>query len=392
MSNIQILFPFLSKFYFFKILVIILVIGIFLEKRLIENIKMYFSSRQLKTLMFFVFWMLMSVPLGAYPGGSFSFLTQEYWKTLVVFFIVLAYVETRKEYENMIWIYILAGGLLGLLTIMTSSGPRLSISSDIYDANDTALQFIVVLPFVIWKYISSAGTKKILSGIISLFILIGIVLTQSRGGFIGMVAVITVTIIQIRRLEKGKLKILLPALAVCCIALYFGSSEYFDRISTVFDTDKNYNYSSPYGRINVWKRGLEMMVNNPLLGVGVAGYMAADGFLFAADGARFQAAHNSFVQVGAELGFPGLLVFCYLIYSLIKEVRQIASRKFSIDQFYVINSYPIIGAWVGFIATAFFLSAAYAKVFYFQLAIAIVFIGIFKRRSNNMSQDINVDL
>ena len=118
-----------------------------------------------------------------------------------------------QQKKNTIWSYIFASGLLALSTIMTTSGPRLSISADIYDANDTALQFIVVLPFVIWKFISSNGIKKILSAIISLLLLIGIISTQSRGGFLGLVAVMAVTMYQMGKLKNGKWKMLLTVLS-----------------------------------------------------------------------------------------------------------------------------------------------------------------------------------
>ena len=381
MGAIQLLFPFLAEIYFQKIVTLVPLIGLISDKYLIDNLRNPLSSRQGKALIFLVLWMIMSVPLSIYPGWSFAFLTQNFWKILVMVLLVLAYGSSKESLNKIIWAYILASGLLSILTVMASGASRTSITGGAYDPNDTALQFLLALPFVVWKYRSSKGFSKVLTAFISLILIIGIVDTQSRGGFLGLLAVAALISLQIKRIEKGGLpKVLVPLLAIGVIIYYFGGTTYLDRVSTILHPSNDYNVTSQTGRIDIWKRGIDMMLNNPLLGVGVAGFVSADGRLYAGAGARWNAAHNSFVQIGAELGFPGLIAFCFLIWSSIKKVREIlvANREANLDNFKIITSYSIIGSWAGFIVSGFFLSAAYTSYLFFLIALSMAFISLEK--------------
>lgn len=379
-GNIQILFPFLAKVYFQKIIMIIPIFGLFSDHDFFNNIAKRLNSKQGKVLIFLVSWMIISVPFAVYPGGSFAFLTQRFWKVIVMVFLVLAYASSKEVLDKIIWTYILAIGFLGVLTVMASGASRMAIKEDIYDANDTALQFVLALPFVVWKYRSSKGFTKALTGLICLALIVGIVETKSRGGFIGLLAVFAVTALQIKRIERGGLlKMLIPLIAVGVIIYYYGSTTYFDRISTIIDPN-DYNYTGQTGRLNIWKRGIEMMLNHPLLGVGIACFISAEGRLYADVGSKWQAAHNSFTEIGAELGFPGLIAFCFLIWSSVENVREIQSvnKELGNDNFKTVTSYSIIGSWVVFIISGFFLSAAYTSSFYFLLALSMSFVSLEK--------------
>ena len=71
------------------------------------------------------------------------------------------------------------------------------------------------------------------------------------------------------------------------------------------------------------------MLANPLFGVGPEQFPAAEGTLspFAERqqfgiGVRWNAAHNSFIQIGAELGLPGLALFIAIIASAFAALRR----------------------------------------------------------------------
>ena len=71
------------------------------------------------------------------------------------------------------------------------------------------------------------------------------------------------------------------------------------------------------------------MMANPLLGVGPGNFQTAEGTLSPLAerqqygvGVRWNAAHNSFVQIGAELGFPGLALFVAVIVSAFVALRR----------------------------------------------------------------------
>src|SRR5258708_30859415 len=73
------------------------------------------------------------------------------------------------------------------------------------------------------------------------------------------------------------------------------------------------------------------MAQNPVLGVGAMNFQVAEGTISPMGrrqeygvGVRWGAAHNTFVQVGAELGIPGLLLFVGLLGSAFVSLRRVA--------------------------------------------------------------------
>lgn len=281
-----------------------------------------------------------------------------------------------EEVNKLVWVYITAVGLLAIVTIQSSGGDgRMEINADIYDANDTALQFLLALPFAVWKYKSTTGMKRLFAILIALVLLVGIVKTNSRGGFLGLVAVVMVMMWQIKSLENRSLFGIIILLFILSIGfVYFAGDGYIERISTMLTPSKDYNTASSMGRVQIWERGIQMMFMNPVLGVGVYNFMAAEGMIFAEIGARYQAAHNSFVQVGAELGIPGFIAFCLLLWRTVKYIREISGSALKDKKAISLNlitAFSVTGSITGFLVSGFFLSAAYTTSLYFLLAISI---------------------
>lgn len=392
MSLIQVLFPFLAKIHFQKIVTAAALLGIFVGQGYFLQAQKGISSKWGFVLIFIVFWMVISIPFGIYPGQSFRFLTETFWKTLVLVVLTLAYSRSDDALGKIIWTYILAIGLLAIITVSTAGSGRLSLQAA-YDPNDTALQFLMALPFAFWWFKGATGFKRILLATICLALLAGIVWTQSRGGFLGLFVLITVIIMQVKKFEKkGFLKVTFAAAAVFMIILYFGSTQYVERMSTIFTPSEDYNVTSTTGRVQVWKRGIDMILSYPVFGVGVANYITADGRLYANLGSRWQAAHNSLIQIGAELGLPGLMAFVYLIWSSVRGIaKTAASYRFSEgDRSALIVSNSLIGSWVGFIVTGSFLSAAYTTSFFFLLSLSIAFMILENRKAANSQSGTSV--
>src|SRR5438128_1701254 len=96
-------------------------------------------------------------------------------------------------------------------------------------------------------------------------------------------------------------------------------------------------------------------------------------------GVRWGAAHNSFIQVGAELGIPGLLLFVGVIASALASLGRLArnARRTGPAGMGVSRlAQSLMAALVGFVAGAFFLSLAYADMLYMLVALAIALVKI----------------
>jgi O-antigen ligase len=375
--KIQLLFPPLASIQFQKVMVIIPIVGVFLNPQLLSNIKRGLSTPHGKALIFLSIWMVLSVPFSVYPGGSFRFLTEHYWKLLVTVCLIVAYGSSIEALDKMVWAIIFAVSVFTVNAYLSGGSGRFSMVES-YDPNENALLFVLSLPFVFWKLIGLKGWKKLLMIVMGFLIVIGIIETGSRGGFLGLVAVIIVTMFQYRRVKKASLIKLLLIVALIVMVIYVrGGNDYIERITSIFDTERNYNYAADTGRITIWKQGISMMIDNPLLGIGVNQFMGAQGMTYRAEGGKWQVAHNSFIQVGAELGFPGLIAFCFIIFSTMKKLQRVSSvHDISIGELNSVSttSRSLIGSWTGFIVSGSFLSVAYSNLVFllFGLTFAVL--------------------
>jgi O-antigen ligase len=138
---------------------------------------------------------------------------------------------------------------------------------------------------------------------------------------------------------------------------------------TLLTLQDDYNMTEETGRITIWKRGISVMLARPQ-GSGIAAFQAAEGSI----GGRYQAAHNTLIQVGVELGLLGLLVFLLMYKSAFGALQRIDNEMAlagdgpsRIDaELRLLRAYVVgaRGALIGFFITSFFLSSAYSSLLY----------------------------
>jgi O-antigen ligase len=117
-------------------------------------------------------------------------------------------------------------------------------------------------------------------------------------------------------------------------------------------------------RLELWYYGWQMLLSNPLLGVGMHNYPEyAGGFV----------AHNSLVHVMAETGLTGLFIWIGLFYfsfkSLINTRAKVRNKNEPNRISMLVDS--LQASLIGFLATAFFLSRAYEYLPYILIALSI---------------------
>lgn len=198
-----------------------------------------------------------------------------------------------------------------------------------YDANEFALLLVCHIPFAVYLLRSSATLRQKAIGAFSMAVLALVVMKSgSRGGFVGFLIVMTYVLLRYRGVPARTR--LLAVVGGGIVLLLTASDSYWTRMRTLLEPEKDYNYSgqSETGRMEIWKRGVGYMKSSPLLGVGLRGFPVAEGYSAPArahaiqeQGFKWSVAHNAYVEVGAEIGFPGLVLF---IASLITGIVMMA--------------------------------------------------------------------
>jgi O-antigen ligase len=220
-------------------------------------------------------------------------------------------------------------------------------------------------------------------------ILTAMVKSGSRGGFIGLVAVMTYVLLRYRAIPS-RVRMLVT---VAGLALFFGfaSDKYWKSMGTILHPQSDYNYTDTEGRVEVWKRGVGYMLHNPIVGVGIAAFPVAEGqsdlaVANAAEGKGFKwsVAHNSFLETGAELGIPGALVFIAILLVTLVALARISPRgRFSpwISKREMALAQMLIGALIGFAVAGFFVSAEYFAYLYFMLGLSVGLVKLVRMRA-----------
>jgi O-antigen ligase len=441
------------------------------KKKVNENI---FQTPEVLVFLFFCLLMAASGLCGVYPGQSWEFLKDDFFKLVIYLLVLSRILITPKDIRKLAWVIVWSAVIisLGSLSVRAAQADRVSVGT-MYDPNDLAMVLVISFPFVLYFFLEGNGFRKVILAGAGAVILSAFLLTRSRGGFLGLMTIILTFAFEKQGISDEKqvisdqlsvvskdsgwnpasgnqqpatsiqqpvssnqqpaTSIQQPATsiphsassiqrpanfshtwskkAVVLILIFaligLASNQYWQRIQTILSGEDRGSM-----RDVIWGRGLKIFAQNPWLGVGVGCFPTAYGR--ALEQGRFakvgnvydrswREAHNSFLQVGTEMGIAGLLVFLFLIGLSIKNFRETKNlalaacnrEESSYPPF--IKGDPLIKdgkggtnsdihrlaemfslGLIGFLVCGFFLSQAYSIFPYLFLAVS----GILRRQFN----------
>lgn len=178
-----------------------------------------------------------------------------------------------------------------------------------FSPNIVAGAIAPLLP-VWWAWgVSRLGRQRWVWLLLSLVPLGILILTQSRGAWIGLALSLLVLAASYR---PRPVAMLVPALAVVGLALYVVAPATLHEL--ILGGDVTVTAS---GRFELWDRAVYMLQDFPFTGIGLASFNEVlhtlyPPFLFTEDTVLPQA-HNLFLQTGLDYGVPGLVAFVALV-------------------------------------------------------------------------------
>jgi O-antigen ligase len=328
-------------------------------------------------------WMILSVPGALVRGTSFELVFDSFVKTVLMYVVVAGGVRGPRDVERLMAVY-LAGATIYAWVVITrfelGGGDNWRLGHlYYYDANDFATFAVTAMPLGLYfVHAARRMASRLLSAGALAILTLAFVRSGSRGGFIALVAV---SVFVVARYTSIALRWRLAATAVVTLLVVGTASErYWEQMGTIL-SDADYNRTDESGRLQIWSRGVGYMLQNPVLGVGPHNFQAAEGMLSEFSdrqqfgvGVRWNAPHNSYLMVGAELGFPGLAIFVLLIGSAFAALGR-ANRVEQAEVRHGAGRPPLApaltAALIGFVVGAFFLSLAYSEILFTLIALAI---------------------
>lgn len=330
-----------------------------------------------------------SVPFGISMGGSAMFILTTLSKLLLYGLFLMAAIRRSGDLRLFVWAYVISCGILVWFAAFvfslsaTGSGMMRLTGLYMYDANDLGVVLMVGLPLAILTMQTALSRRaKIFSGLVLAGIGVSMALSGSRGGFIGLVVVGAVLLFALKQVSVAKR---LGFVFAVGLALVIAAPEgYWQQMQTLTNPTQDYNWDSRYGRRQVWMRGLGYFASNPITGIGAGNYGRAEGTISepaqnfenkTGQRLKWSVAHNSFIEILAEMGIPGFILWSSLVFggivSLVRLRRRLprAWARGDPEQRFLYGAtlyVPI--AFVGFTATAFFVSFTYKDPVYILAA------------------------
>ncbi|PCH96605.1 MAG: O-antigen polymerase [Gammaproteobacteria bacterium] len=229
------------------------------------------------------------------------------------------------------------------------------------DPNDLGMFLVMCIPFTIYFYSKGEGLIKLIMLFTIASLAYGIYLTGSRGSMLGAGGLVAVYLLVV---NAGP-KLFISSVIVSPIA------------ATVVASLQSNIDSSANGRLEAWYAGIQMLMSNPVFGIGKGQFYDYHGLV----------AHNSYIHVAGELGVPGYslwggaLVFTVLTgYLFIKAAKNQSTQEneqLKIDKATEdINNERLINktlffSLVGFMITGFFISRMYTLLLFIFIGMAI---------------------
>lgn len=330
---------------------------------------------------------LFSALLGISIGHSAAFIVDSYWKVLLGTALTMLVVRDARDLKTLVWAFVASAGCLAWLALsvyqMSDLGGLTRLSDGYtYDANDLGCVIVLSIPLTLLAFQHSGALGKLTCATVLLALGMALARTGSRGAFLGALAT-GVTLLVL--LDTVRISRRLIFLAVLATGLALAAPEgYWRQMLTVSSPTEDYNWTSPIGRRAVAARGLSYMLSRPVAGIGIDNFAFAEGTISdrarthvrGDEGIKWSAAHNSFVQAGAELGVPGLVLFSMLVIGtairLVRLRRRIppawrVPRSETGFLFGLCTFLPV--SLAGFAVSGFFVSFAYMDVVYILAAL-----------------------
>ncbi len=228
--------------------------------------------------------------------------------------------------------------------------PRIRFRGFLSDPNDFAQFLLTLLPFFFLFYKKKNFFQNLfLCYAPSIFILVGIFYTRSRGALMGIA-----TLVLLFMKEK------IGAAAGAAVS----GVLVFTLLVVGFAGGRALSVGGGMDRLDIWSDGLGMFWMSPIWGVGYGGFTEYSKLT----------AHNSYVLAMAELGIIGLFIWMSMIVASFLQLRWVRKTALNIPQ---LDDYARLAkltqfSFYAFLVTAFFLSRTYTVTIYILFGISMV--------------------
>lgn len=305
----------------------------------------------------------------------------DFFRYLICFIFITKCIPDLSKFEILIWVLLLCCFNLSFEAYIHPEyrhGGRLEGlgTPDSTDANLFATVLLISVPFLLNKVLFGSKLQQGAAFLLSVFILNGIVLCNSRGSLVGLTS-IALVYFAFSRGTRVRAKLIVGALLGALLFIKLMDPTFIERILP----SKGIQDTSGSGRMEIWSYGLDMVKDYPF-GAGGGGFQILSPYYMPptllTEGIR--SSHNTYLQILVEQGLVGLflfLLFCLSTVRMLHEIRKntmSSSHRLDEDrvQSFFVNSLAVEAAFVGVLISGFFVDRLYFEILYWLAALAAI--------------------
>lgn len=259
-----------------------------------------------------------------------------------LFVVLTAFAGDYRTLKRVVWVLSIAcavAGALAIRNLLTGFATRATPSYG--DANDLAYILSTTLPLTLWLLRGRGLQRLFVLGLVAVISLAD-VLTFSRGAAFGLgCALVWLAVTRRRQIRAALAPLILVAVLVGVVAVVQPA-----RLTTAVTQKAAVAGVNISQRFGAWRSAFELIVAHPLLGVGPGNFQFQSA---AVDGrpptnADPTVVHDTYLDVGAELGLPALaLLVAYLVTSF-ERLRLVMRQRVGPPSFAVAVAAALIVA------------------------------------------------
>jgi O-antigen ligase len=320
---------------------------------------------------------LLSIPFAVDPSEAWGAFVDLAIKTILIFIVLVNVLRTELRIKLLFWLVLgvsiylsvnvikdYQAGVFKIGMAETNTQRVAGVIKGLFDnSNDLALHLVTIIPISIALALEKKShLRKIVFFGIALLLVAAVIITFSRGGFLGLIAV---TLVMVRKFGRRSKTTAFAALVLGIIFfLVVAPGSYSGRLATIFDSASDITGSSSQ-RTQVLKRSILVALRYPLFGVGLGNFHHKS----------FQelGTHNAYTQVAAETGIAAMIAYIIFLVHPIRKLRLIERELFERNEnsrFYYL-AIGLQASLVGFMVASFFAAVAYQWYVYYLVAYAI---------------------
>ena len=342
--------------------------------------------------------MLATAPFSIWPGGAVGVVTDLFSKVVVVFALILNTLTTRERFEQFVSVVVLSCSYVAVRAVI-DYGLGLHIVEEsrvegegglFGNPNDMALNMVAFLPLALVAMLGRG--RSLVRGALYIgtpALVAAIIFSKSRGGVLGLLAMIAVLLYQIRRVRPS---IAVAVIVACLVTIPLLPPSFTQRMSSILNPEEDIT-GSREARKRLLREAYQAYLDHPVFGLGAGqfhNYNPRD------REEVWHEAHNAWLQVASELGTGGLLVFAVIVGSgFVAGVQAVAAVRRSRprnprrsrepaelvarrDRLHLYAA-AVLASLTGWVVAAMFASVAYYWTLYLVLGLAITLRDITRR-------------